>query len=122
MMEISDRRRDLSLATLRIIVSSGLFTFVVLYVAMLLAGGAQQVGADAGIQTDRAVGGSGCWSKVASPDHGAYSALKDVEAVSGNNVWAVGSYRVDYEGFALILKWDGTNWNEVPIRQLSTAN
>jgi hypothetical protein len=110
MMEINHKRRRSSLVTaLRIFMSAGLFAFVVLCLAMLLAGDAQRVGADAGSQTNQAGGGSGCWSKIVSPDPGSYSVLKDVEVVSDNSIWAVGSYSIDHEGFALTMKWDGTN-------------
>ncbi len=53
------------------------------------------------------------WTMFPSPHPGSGSRLLKVEAISANNVWAVGSF---YNGPAqtLILHWDGAQWSVVP--------
>jgi hypothetical protein len=51
------------------------------------------------------------WSDVPSPGRlGAYSELRDIDAVSPSDIWAVGDSRQE----ALIEHWDGTSWSLVP--------
>lgn len=53
------------------------------------------------------------WRQVASPNiAGAANQLFGVTAISGNNVWAVGSA----SGAPLALHWDGNEWNIVPVK------
>ena len=57
------------------------------------------------------------WSVVPSPTpSGAlYSRLKSVNAVSANNIWAVGDLRLRGGGSrTLIEHWNGTSWHRVP--------
>lgn len=55
------------------------------------------------------------WSVVPSPNVGSgNNHLRDVAAVSPNNVWAVGSYAGSGVDQTLILHWDGTEWSVVP--------
>jgi hypothetical protein len=50
---------------------------------------------------------------VKSPHPGIESRLLKVEAVSANDVWAVGSFTDGSRGQALILHWDGSQWSVV---------
>ncbi|HEX8076393.1 MAG TPA: hypothetical protein VF511_01155, partial [Chthoniobacterales bacterium] len=60
------------------------------------------------------------WTQIPSPNQpmpngGFYSqALRSVVAISANNVWAVGYYRVGSTQHPLIQHWDGTKWSIVP--------
>ncbi len=59
------------------------------------------------------------WSIVPSPSPGTYNGnvLNAVDAVSANDVWAVGWYQsgsTGQEGGALTMHWDGTAWTVVP--------
>jgi hypothetical protein len=49
------------------------------------------------------------WSVVPTPDAGSLTALSAVEAISSEDVWAVGG--ADVTGF---LHWDGSQWTFVP--------
>ena len=63
------------------------------------------------------------WSVVASPDVGSgQNDLFAVEAVSANNVWAVGTF-FDYNALAwltLVEHWNGSAWSVVPSPSPST--
>src|SRR5207253_1279864 len=59
------------------------------------------------------------WTQVPIASLGTYGYyLRDVAAVSSNDVWAVGSSR-DYNANpfvdrTLVLHWNGSNWSAVP--------
>ena len=53
------------------------------------------------------------WSMVPSPYLGSESMLLKVEAISANDVWAVGNYDVG-PNQTLILHWNGAQWSVVP--------
>ena len=51
------------------------------------------------------------WSVVSSPSVGPETNLLfSVDAVSANDIWAVGFYYVAGLGQTLILHWDGSTW------------
>ena len=59
------------------------------------------------------------WSIIPSPSPGTYNGneLYAVDAVSSNDVWAVGWYQsgpTGQEGGALTMHWDGTAWTVIP--------
>lgn len=62
------------------------------------------------------------WNIVSSPNAGTNdSHLIAIDAVSANDVWAVGYY---YDGFAsrtLVEHWDGTQWSTVPSPNVGTS-
>ena len=60
------------------------------------------------------------WSMVPSPYLGSESGLTKVEAISANNVWAVGSF-ADGPSQPLILHWDGLQWSIVKSTNLCTG-
>ncbi len=65
------------------------------------------------------------WSIVATPNPtGAwYSSLSGVDAVSANNVWAVGTFIGETGGErTLIEHWNGTSWHRVPSPNPSATN
>src|SRR5207244_11444182 len=50
------------------------------------------------------------WTHIASPGPGlTYNVLNGVSAVASNHVWEVGR-----GNGTLTMRWDGTQWNEVP--------
>jgi hypothetical protein len=53
------------------------------------------------------------WSMIPSPHPGIGSRLLKVEAISANDVWAVGSFAEGFQGQTLTLHWDGSQWNVV---------
>ncbi|MDQ3704946.1 MAG: hypothetical protein M3437_06955 [Chloroflexota bacterium] len=59
------------------------------------------------------------WSRIASPDVGPANRLEAVEALSANDVWAVGNYYTrapqdaPLESKTLVLRWDGTKWRVI---------
>lgn len=57
------------------------------------------------------------WSMLPSPHPGIESRLLKVEAVSANDVWAVGSFtngfQEHFQGQTLTLHWDGSQWSIV---------
>ncbi len=57
------------------------------------------------------------WSIVASPNPSStFLNLSGMAAVSSTNIWAVGFYQdSSFNTYALIEKWNGTQWNIVPI-------
>ena len=68
------------------------------------------------------------WTVINSPNPGGagdYNALYDVDAVSPNELYAVGAYS-DYENGlydrTLVLRWDGTAWNQVPSPNVGTGD
>ena len=56
------------------------------------------------------------WSQVASPSPGTTNFLLSVDAVSANDVWAVGRYRpAGADAYrTLTMHWDGTAWSVIP--------
>jgi hypothetical protein len=65
------------------------------------------------------------WSLIPSPSPGTYNGnvLTAVDAISANDVWAVGWYQsgqTGQEGGALTMHWDGTSWTVVPNPSRST--
>jgi hypothetical protein len=60
------------------------------------------------------------WTRVPSPDAEVVpgsprsSFLWSVEAISTNNVWAVGEFLVGGNSFPLVEHWDGMQWSIVP--------
>jgi len=60
------------------------------------------------------------WSMIPSPHPGGINGLTKVEAISPNNVWAVGNYN-DSHIQALILHWDGLLWSIVKSPNLCTG-
>jgi hypothetical protein len=55
------------------------------------------------------------WQVVESPNAGTnqYNTLTSVDTLSGNNAWAVGSYRTATSRETLIQRWNGTSWRIV---------
>jgi len=53
------------------------------------------------------------WSVVPTPGNGYESVLADVDAVSADDVWAVGTIDQTYWGRPLIAHWDGVMWERV---------
>lgn len=68
------------------------------------------------------------WTRVPSPNveivagSPRSSFLHSVEAVSANNVWAVGEYIVGNKSFPMIQHWNGTSWSIVPSPAHPTTN
>ena len=57
------------------------------------------------------------WSQVPSPNPGFFStAFSSVDAISTNDIWAVGSTTATQFGHAqtLAMHWDGSSWSVVP--------
>ncbi len=55
------------------------------------------------------------WRIVSSPNPGQYqNGLSGVDALSGNDVWAVGSYQAGERARTMTLRWDGTRWTHIP--------
>lgn len=56
------------------------------------------------------------WTQVASPSPASFlNDLYDIDAVSANNIWAVGySWNAGSAHSTLIMHWDGTSWNIIP--------
>jgi hypothetical protein len=55
------------------------------------------------------------WTKIPTPSPGALSSvLLAVDAVSSDDVWAVGYYRDVFPGpnYPLVLHWDGVSWTQ----------
>src|SRR5207302_461506 len=67
----------------------------------------------------------GClaWRLVDSPSPGQYdNSLVDVEVVSANDVWAVGTKgSVDRNTEPMSIHWDGSIWTEIPTPSLSSS-
>jgi outer membrane protein assembly factor BamB len=62
------------------------------------------------------------WSVVPSPNPNAYNYLEDVAAVGPDDVWAVGSTQENVMTTdALLIHWDGDNWNVENIKGLVQA-
>lgn len=63
------------------------------------------------------------WSVVSSSGPGTYdNTLSGIDALSANNVWAVGYYQnTSGPQETLIEHWDGTTWSVVPSSNPSTA-
>ncbi len=59
------------------------------------------------------------WSRMPTPDPGVYQAvneLRSVEAISSNDVWAVGYYLTAAGAWLPIaLHWDGLQWTQVSV-------
>jgi hypothetical protein len=53
------------------------------------------------------------WSMIPSPHPGLGSGLSKVEAISANNIWAVGSFTDGSQVQTLIMHWDGSQWSVV---------
>jgi hypothetical protein len=65
------------------------------------------------------------WSIIPSPSPGTYNGnvLNAVDAISANDVWAVGWYQsgsTGQEGGALTMHWDGISWTVIPNPSPST--
>ena len=59
------------------------------------------------------------WSDSPSPGKlGPYSALNGIDAVSADDIWAVGDSRYQ----ALVEHWDGTSWSVVPSPNKGSAD
>jgi hypothetical protein len=87
-------------------------------VAVLAAGNAWAVGsyADTGGGRTLVEHWSGtAWSVVPSPDPGGDSGdfLSAVSALSPSAIWAVGEYESGGRSKTLIVRWNGTSWNQV---------
>jgi hypothetical protein len=55
------------------------------------------------------------WSVVDGPDPGTRSSiLRGVDALSWDDMWAVGRYRSGPGSSTLVMHWDGTEWSVVP--------
>lgn len=64
------------------------------------------------------------WTNIPSPSVGAFdNYLTSVDALSANDVWAVGQY-VSSSGAhqTLALHWDGSNWSVVPTPNAQSVN
>jgi hypothetical protein len=57
------------------------------------------------------------WTTIPSPNPSTRSGLRGVDVVSANDAWAVGQYQDFniYKFRPMILRWNGTAWNQVPI-------
>jgi hypothetical protein len=53
------------------------------------------------------------WSIIPSPNMGTRGGLNSVDAILGDDVWAVGYYTENNLNRALILHWNGTQWSIV---------
>ena len=63
------------------------------------------------------------WTQQPSPNPEGSASLQAVAALSGTDVWAVGSYGVGgVDGKALAQHWDGSSWQQVPIPTPTGAN
>jgi hypothetical protein len=64
------------------------------------------------------------WSVVPSPNLSAtFNSLNAVSALSVDDVWAVGDYRVSGASLrTLVMHWDGTSWSVVPSPNQGTMN
>jgi hypothetical protein len=62
------------------------------------------------------------WSFVPSPNTSGGSVLYDIEAVSANDIWAVGGGAQYGVGGTLTLHWDGQVWSVVPSLQLGPGS
>lgn len=64
------------------------------------------------------------WQKVPSPSPGLnYNFLSGAAATSASNAWAVGSYnRGTGRNPALIERWNGTSWKQVPSPNPGSVN
>jgi hypothetical protein len=64
------------------------------------------------------------WQKVSSPSPGLnYNFLSGAAATSASNAWAVGSYdRGTGRNPALIERWNGTSWKQVPSPNPGSVN
>jgi hypothetical protein len=55
------------------------------------------------------------WTVVPTPDLGATTSLRDVAAVSADDIWAAGFVaKTNPIGVTLALHWNGTKWSVVP--------
>ncbi|MBE1561579.1 hypothetical protein [Nonomuraea africana] len=63
------------------------------------------------------------WQRSTSVRLSADSSLTDVDAVSADEVWAVGQQQIwdVWENRGAVGRWNGTAWTEVPIRDVSGA-
>src|SRR5204863_8090882 len=65
------------------------------------------------------------WTRIPSPNVGTFndcSALLGVDAVSSNDVWAVGYVDTTAPGtLTLIEHWDGAQWSIVPSPSVSNS-
>ncbi|MGA7732632.1 MAG: S-layer homology domain-containing protein [Chloroflexia bacterium] len=62
-----------------------------------------------------------CWASVAPPDPGYDNViLHDVDAINGNDIWAVGTYSSGPpHSITVALHWDGSQWSVVPMPTLA---
>ncbi|HEX8228720.1 MAG TPA: S-layer homology domain-containing protein [Chloroflexia bacterium] len=60
--------------------------------------------------------GALAWHEVVIPDlNGPQSGLLDIDAVSTNDIWAVGFYDGPYKATkGLLIHWDGKSWSQLP--------
>lgn len=61
------------------------------------------------------------WQVVPAPVLGQEDALEAVDAVSANNVWAVGAFRESGVARTFTARWDGTTWSHVPSPNMSAG-
>lgn len=63
------------------------------------------------------------WQRSTSVRLSADSSLTDVDAVSADEVWAVGQQQIwdVWESRGAIGRWNGTGWSEVPVRDATAA-
>jgi len=72
-------------------------------------------------------GTCGTWEVVATPNSAGatHSVVRDIDAISPNDVWAVGGYTAVVDGnsntYAFSLHWDGSTWTEIPTPQPSSC-
>jgi len=65
------------------------------------------------------------WSVISSPNASSRSnRLSGMDSLTANDIWAVGYYQSDPNGFeqTLIMRWDGMQWNIVPSPNIGTHN
>jgi hypothetical protein len=63
------------------------------------------------------------WSIVSSPAPGDDSFLESVDAISSNNIWAIGTYSdSSHADQTLIEHWNGTAWSVVSSPSVASAN
>lgn len=69
-------------------------------------------------------GSCGTWEVITTPNSAGatQSVVRDIDALSPNDVWAVGNYlNSNSHSFAFSLHWDGSTWTEIPTPSPSSC-
>ena len=67
-------------------------------------------------------GSCGTWEVIATPNSSGatQSVVRDIVAISPNDVWAVGNYiNANSDSYAFSMHWNGSTWTEIPTPQPS---